>query len=167
MSRRPPRAIAPILIAVAAMAIAGCTQGTGAPTNPDHGSGSGSEFSFGSPAPAADADRVIEITTTDNLAFEPADITVKIGETITFRLINQGNLIHDFTLGDQAAQDHHEAEMAAMAGMSHGDPNVVVVPAGETVELTWTFTEPGTILIGCHQPGHYAAGMTGRVTVEG
>lgn len=41
------------------------------------------------------------------------------------------------------------------------------IPAGETVELTWTFGDEGIVLIGCHQPGHYDAGMTGRITVEG
>jgi uncharacterized cupredoxin-like copper-binding protein len=40
---------------------------------------------------------------------------------------------------------------------------VATIPTGETVELTWTFGDEGTILIGCH----HAAGMTGRITVEG
>ena len=31
-------------------------------------------------------------------------------------------------------------------------------------ELTHTFDDAGTIEIGCHQPGHYDAGMT--ITVE-
>ena len=50
--------------------------------------------------------------------------------------------------------------------MSHDDPNAVVLAAGETKELTWRFSEAGTVLIGCHQPGHYAAGMTGTVVVD-
>jgi len=69
-------------------------------------------------------------------------------------------------LGDQNAQDEHEAEMAEMSGMAHDEPNVVTIPAGGTAELTWRFGEDGTVLIGCHQPGHYAAGMTGRITIE-
>ncbi|MGI8517495.1 MAG: cupredoxin domain-containing protein [Acidimicrobiia bacterium] len=121
---------------------------------------------FGSPAEPTEADRVIEITATDQLVFEPADVTVSSGETITFRIVNQGNLLHDFTLGDQATQDEHEAEMAAMGGMAHDLPNVVNIPAGQTVELTWSFPDGGIVLIGCHQPGHYPAGMKGRVFVE-
>lgn len=54
-----------------------------------------------------------------------------------------------------------------MDGMTHEEPNVAAVPAGGTAELTWTFDEAGTVLVGCHQPGRYAAGMTGRITVEG
>jgi uncharacterized cupredoxin-like copper-binding protein len=33
--------------------------------------------------------------------------------------------------------------------------------------MTWHMTEGGEILFGCHQPGHYQAGMKGTVTVEG
>ncbi len=124
------------------------------------------EYSFGSPAEPADADHIVEIAATDDFAFDPAELTFTPGETITFRIVNQGSLVHDFTLGDQATQDEHEAEMAEMNGMVHDQPNVVTVPAGETMELTWTFTEAGTVLIGCHQPGHYAGGMKGQITVE-
>ncbi len=124
------------------------------------------DYSFGSPADPADADRTIEITAVDSFAFEPAELTVTAGETVTFNVINDGRLVHDFTLGDQAAQDEHEAEMAEMGGMAHDQPNVVIIPAGQTMELTWTFPAAGTVLIGCHQPGHYAGGMRAQITVE-
>ena len=127
-------------------------------------------FNFGEPADAAEADRVIEIDANDNLTFDASETTVSAGETITFRITNTGNIAHDFTLGDQETQDEHEAEMTEMMEngetMSHDDPNAVVLAAGETKELTWHFSEAGTVLIGCHQPGHYAAGMTGAVTIE-
>ena len=127
-------------------------------------------FSFGAPADAPEANRVIEIDANDNLTFDASEITVSAGETITFRITNTGNIAHDFTLGDQETQNGHEAEMAAMTEngetMSHDDPNAVVLAAGETKELTWHFSEAGTVLIGCHQPGHYAAGMAGTVTIE-
>jgi uncharacterized cupredoxin-like copper-binding protein len=127
------------------------------------------EFSFGSPADASDADRVIEVDANDDFSFGPTQIVVSAGETITFVVTNTGNLPHDFTLGDQETQDEHEAEMAEMmAGgeMAHSDHNAVVVDPGETQELTWHFSEAGTFIIGCHQPGHYAAGMVGAISVE-
>ena len=49
-----------------------------------------------------------------------------------------------------------EGEMAA-----HGEPNVPPFKSGEQGELTWRFTNPGSILYGCHVPGHYEAGMVG------
>lgn len=124
------------------------------------------DFPFGEPAEMAIADRTIEIATTDDLAFDPAELTVTAGETITFRIVNDGTIIHDFTLGDEATQQQHEEEMAEMGEMASDQPNAVTVAAGETKELTWTFTQPGTVVIDCHQPGHYDAGMKGLITVE-
>ena len=114
---------------------------------------------------------MIEIAAYDDFTFGPEEITVTAGETVTFVVTNVGNLPHDFTLGDEETQDIHEAEMAEMAGMAasdmaHADPNAVVVAAGETAELTWHFSESGTFVMGCHQPGHYAAGMKGVVQVD-
>lgn len=164
MTRLLTRAAAPTLVLALALTVAACGQETGVTSTPET---TETEYAFGSPGDAADADRVIEILTTDALIFEPADITVATGETVTFRLSNDGAVVHDFTLGDQATQDEHEAEMSETDGMTHDEPNVATIPTGETVELTWTFGNEGIVLIGCHQPGHYAAGMTGRITVEG
>lgn len=128
----------------------------------DHG-----DFAFGEPADAADADRTIEIVAGDELRFSPDAVTVTAGETITFHVTNEGNLPHDFTLGDEAAQAEHEEEMAEMEGeMVHDDANTLFLASGETKELTWHFTEPGTVLYGCHEPGHYDAGMVGEITVS-
>lgn len=127
------------------------------------------EYRFGEPADAASADRVIEVEALDTFAFDPAEITVEAGETVTFRVTNTGAIPHDFTLGDEAMQEEHEAEMAEMGGEMemHDEPNLLALEPGETKELTWHFTQPGEILIGCHQTGHYAAGMKANVTVEG
>ena len=124
------------------------------------------EFAFGEPADPATADRTIEIVTTNDLVFNPADLTATAGETITFRIVNDGTIIHDVTLGHEATQEEHAEEMAEMAGMANDQPNAMTIAAGETKELTWTFTQPGTVLIGCYQPGHYDAGMKGQITVE-
>ena len=128
-----------------------------------------SEYTFGAPGHALDAERVIDISANDDFTFSPTRIDVQAGETITFRVVNTGNLPHDFTIGDEATQDDHEAEMIEMVAngemMMHDDPNAVVIAAGETKEITWVFPEEGTVQIGCHQPGHYAAGMVGEVAV--
>jgi uncharacterized cupredoxin-like copper-binding protein len=124
------------------------------------------DFWFGAPADPADADRIIEIEAKDDFTFDPAEISVAVGETVTFRVANTGNLPHDFTIGDEAVQDEHEEEMRG--GEMHGgdDPNAVFLEAGETKDLTFTFTEAGTLIVGCHVPGHYVAGMRGSLTVE-
>ena len=126
-------------------------------------------FAFGEPADAADADRVIEISATDGFAFDPDSASVSVGETVTFRVTNIGVIPHDFTLGDKDMQDEHEMEMQEMGdGMAmHEEPNVFSLEPGETKEMTWHFTSAAALEFGCHQAGHYAAGMHGSLSVEG
>ena len=126
-----------------------------------------SDFSFGEPADAASADRVIEITASDDFRFDPASIEVSAGETVTFRVTNTGAIPHDFTLGDEATQQSHAEEMEEMPDMEMSDPNAMALAPGETQELTWHFTESGDLLIGCHETGHYEAGMKAQITVQG
>ncbi len=127
-------------------------------------------FAFGEPGDASIADRIIDVTTLDTFQFTPDPITVKVGETITFRITNDGNLPHDVVLDDQDGQDAHEVEMAEMAAEGNmimaDEANGFALLAGESKTLTWTFTEAGTVFLGCHQPGHYAAGMIASVIVE-
>ena len=80
-------------------------------------------------------------------------------------MTNEGAIVHDFTVGDEETQNEHEAQMTEMPGMGHEEPNLLTLDPGETGELTWRFTSPGTVLLGCHQPGHYAGGMVATVTV--
>jgi len=121
----------------------------------------------GAPGDPAKATRTIDVRAGDDLRFQPDAVSAKVGETITFNVPNGGKLEHEFTLGDAAAQTQHEKEMKSTSGgqMSMAQPNSVDVPAGATKQLTWTFTAPGSTLYGCHEPGHYAAGMKGTVTV--
>ena len=123
-------------------------------------------FAFGEPATPADADRVVEIRATDEMAFEPATVEVRAGEVITFEVTNVGQIPHDFVLGDEHAQQEHAREMEDMgADMAHVDPNAMRVEPGGTGSITWRFHDAGEVLYGCHQPGHYEAGMEGSVEV--
>jgi uncharacterized cupredoxin-like copper-binding protein len=72
---------------------------------------------------------------------------------------------HLETLRSQAA---HEAEMKdsrAMGGHGEEDEDAFTLEPGGSDELTPTFDQSGTVEIGCHQPGHYEAGMRLFVTV--
>lgn len=123
-------------------------------------------FAFGEPAHRADADRTVRVRATDELAFEPAVVEVRAGEVITFEVENAGKLPHDFTLGDEDVQEEHAREMEEMgADMAHTDPNAMTIDPGETGSMTWRFIEPGDVLYGCHQLGHYDARMVGVIEV--
>jgi uncharacterized cupredoxin-like copper-binding protein len=118
-------------------------------------------------ATAEDADRVVEVSMTDN-AFDPNSLSVKSGETVTFRFTNDGALPHDAFIGDAEAQKEHGESMDSgdMEGHNMDDGDSLLLEPGKSGELTHTFEDAGEILIGCHQPGHYEAGMKSTVTVS-
>jgi uncharacterized cupredoxin-like copper-binding protein len=131
--------------------------------------------------------RTVEITMND-IVYEPTAVTVSEGETIRFVFTNDGAIRHEAVFGDTAVQDEHEAEMAAgdmdmdsdmdmdesdeaghdEAGDGDHDesvPSISLAP-GATGEIEVTFDADHEMIIGCHEPGHWAAGMRIDVTVE-
>jgi uncharacterized cupredoxin-like copper-binding protein len=87
-------------------------------------------------------------------------------EALTFVVTNSGQAVHEFTLGDAAMQHQHADEMAQMAdAMAHHRPNSITLQPGETKQLTWRFGDSGTLEYGCHEPGHYQAGMRGQIMI--
>ena len=142
-------------------------------------------YDFGHPPPAASATRSIEVVMGD-MTFNPASLSIKAGETVRFVLVNNGRLLHEFNLGDGAMHARHQQEMLQMqqsgqltptamkamdhASMGHGqmkhdDPNSVLVEPGKTGELTWTFNKATDLEFACNIPGHYQAGMVGKLKV--
>ena len=119
------------------------------------------------PNTAADAARTVDVVMQD-IKFATTTLTVQAGETINFQFTNAGKIAHDAFIGDNVAQIDHEAEMSQMGGTGgHAtEEGALVLQPGESGELTYTFDEAGTVEVGCHQPGHYAAGMKIDVTVE-
>ena len=140
------------------------------------GGGGGSDTTsgqggLGQAADPASATRIVEIKAGNDLRFQPDNVQVKVGETVTFHLVNTATVEHDFTLGDEHEQDQHEQEMQHMTsgGDMHvmGDSaNAIHIAPGATKDLTWKFTKAGTTLYGCHEPGHFASGMKGTITVS-
>ena len=132
----------------------------------DMGQSEGS--TFGRPGDPDDADRTIEIVQLDSFAFEPSEVEVAVGETVTFEVTNEGTAPHEFVLGDEMVQQGHESEMQEMGGeLMPDEDNAITVQPGETKSLTWTFMEAGTLRYGCHVIGHFAAGMVGTIDVMG
>ena len=119
----------------------------------------------------ADADRVVEITMTDN-AFDPEMVDASVGETLTLRFTNEGTVTHEAVIGDADVQAEHDAAMTDEPGDGSGDGHghaghdAVTVAAGETGELTVRFDEAGELFIGCHESGHYDDGMVATIVVR-
>lgn len=116
--------------------------------------------------------RSIEIEMRD-IEFSPDSVKVKSGETVRFVFHNAGKVAHEAFIGDKSAQDDHAMEMSSEdhgmdmgdSGSSDADETGIIVDPGDTGELTYTFREGDEILIGCHQDGHYDAGMRAMVNM--
>jgi uncharacterized cupredoxin-like copper-binding protein len=136
-------------VVAAILLVAACGGSNSATTMPgmDHNSGA---------TTAPGAARVIAVMMSDT-KYDAAQINVKRGETVRFVFQNQGKLVHEAVIGDATMQTAHEQQMGGTA-MSDSATAVSVDP-GKTGELTYTFSTAGKLVIGCHQPGHYAAGM--------
>ena len=121
---------------------------------------------IGRPAPAAKATRTIELAMDDRMRFSLPEIRVQRGETVRFVLRNDGRLKHEMVLGTDKEIREHAQLMAKFPNMEHDDPNSASVAPGNQGELTWTFTRAGTFTYACLLPGHFEAGMHGRLVVR-
>jgi len=50
--------------------------------------------------------------------------------------------------------------------MEHEDPNQLSLERGKKGEFVWQFTRSGTFDFACLQPGHFDAGMHGKIAVQ-
>ena len=99
-----------------------------------------------------------------DFSFAPARLVVPAGTVVRLEFSNAGRVEHEAVIGDAARQAAHDRQMA---GMPHHDDDVaaVEVAPGRAASLTYRFASPGRVLIGCHEPGHYEAGMVASVEV--
>jgi uncharacterized cupredoxin-like copper-binding protein len=124
--------------------------------------------------------RSIPVKMTDN-AFSTSKVTAEAGETVVFEFANEGEFEHEAVIGDASVQDAHEAEMSKPgAGVTMPQPgaeatvhthgsgsggSTVTVAPGDSAILRYTFDQAGSVLVGCHIPGHYRDGMKFEVKV--
>lgn len=121
---------------------------------------------IGKAGSAADVTRTLQIDMSDAMRFTPSSIQAKAGETIRFVVRNTGQLSHELVLGTAKDLQAHYEVMKKFPGMEHADDNMLTVRPGQTGELVWQFTRAGVVSFACLQPGHYDAGMKGRVQVS-
>ena len=69
-------------------------------------------------------------------------------------------------LGTVPALKEHAELMKRFPEMEHADPNMAHVSPGARGEIVWQFTQAGDFQFACLQPGHYEAGMVGKVIVK-
>jgi len=128
------------------------------------------KFSFGMPGKAKQVTRVVRLKASD-VKFNKKTLRFRVGETVKFVIVNVGDGDHELTIGDKATQLSHRKEMEKMmekGGMrhhGHGHANATYLKPGKTKSLIWKFTKAGAFEFGCNIPGHYEAGMKGKIVV--
>lgn len=126
----------------------------------------GHAAALGKPGDPGKVTRSIRVEMNDTMRFKPASIKVKRGETIRFIARNTGKVKHEMVLGTIKELKEHAEMMRKFPEMEHADPNQVSVEPGMTGELVWQFTKAGTFDFACLVPGHFEAGMVGKVRVS-
>jgi len=121
---------------------------------------------FGREGDPTKVNRTLNVGMTDTMRFAPDVLTVKRGETVRLKLANQGQLLHELVLGTEAEITKHWEAMKKHPGMVHDEPSMVHVAPGTTGEVIWQFTQPGVFQFACLLPGHFEAGMSGKVVVR-
>jgi uncharacterized cupredoxin-like copper-binding protein len=102
--------------------------------------------------------RIVPITMTDALKFDPATAAVAPGETVSFVLFNGGVITHEFQVGPEAAVAANKVDGKTVV-------EVADITGKHVAELTYKFPASGAYAFACHVPGHYEAGMKGTVTL--
>lgn len=124
------------------------------------------ERAFGREGNPKQVTRVVQLDMSDGFRFTPSDVRVKRGETVKFVVSNSGKLLHEMVLGTTEELKEHAALMKKFPNMEHADANMAHVQPGTKGEIIWQFTRAGEYQFACLIPGHYEAGMVGKVVVQ-
>jgi uncharacterized cupredoxin-like copper-binding protein len=120
---------------------------------------------FGRAGDPKQVTRTVEIDMSDKMRFSPAELTIRQGETVRFRVKNSGKVMHEMVLGTMQELKEHAELMKKHPGMEHEEPHMAHVSAGKHETMVWQFNQPGEFYYGCLIPGHFEAGMVGRIIV--
>ena len=123
------------------------------------------ETAFGRDGDPKKANRTVKVDMSDGMRFTPAELTVKQGETVRFQVSNSGQVMHEMVLGTMEELKKHADMMRKHPGMEHDEPYMAHVAPGKTGSMAWQFTKAGEFYYGCLIPGHFEAGMIGKVKV--
>jgi nitrite reductase (NO-forming) len=105
--------------------------------------------------------------TMKEFAFEPAQISARVGQPVKLTFVNQGTLLHDFTSLDAMVEAMNADQGAehSMDDMMDDAALHMAVDVGHSESLEFMPTQAGTYTFFCTVEGHQAAGMTGTLVV--
>jgi uncharacterized cupredoxin-like copper-binding protein len=96
--------------------------------------------------------------------FEPATVTVPVGRPVTFVIVNDDPIDHEWIVGDAALHERHRSGTEAR---HDARPTELTIDAMSTRRTTITFSDAAALQYICHLPGHEQYGMTATLVVRG
>ena len=123
------------------------------------------EKAYGKPSNAKQVTRTIAVDMNDTMRYTPSALTVVQGETVRFEIKNSGKVMHEFVLGTLGDLKEHAEQMKKSPNSAHSGAYIVHVAPGKTGTTVWQFTRAGEFHFGCLLPGHFEAGMVGKINV--
>lgn len=114
---------------------------------------------------AKNVTRTIEITMLDTMRFVPSQIDIKQGETVRLTVKNSGKVMHELVIGTKMELDTHAEMMKKHPNMEHDEPYMAHVSPEKSADIIWNFNRAGVFDFACLLPGHYDAGMVGKINV--
>ena len=101
------------------------------------------------------------------MRFDPSQLTLKRGETVTFVVHNAGKLMHEFVIGTPAAAGR--ARAVDEEAPRHGTRRAVhgACGAGQDAAHQLDLHRAGEFLAGCLVAGHWDAGMKATTARQG
>jgi uncharacterized cupredoxin-like copper-binding protein len=124
------------------------------------------EHPFGREGDLKKSSRTVRIDMSDRMRFSPDRLTIRQGETVKFVVRNSGKTMHEMVIGSMKELKEHAEMMKKHPGMEHEEPYMAHVAPGKTETIVWQFTKAGEFHFGCLIPGHFEAGMVGRISVQ-
>lgn len=109
--------------------------------------------------------RTIEITMLDTMRFVPDQLTIKEGEVVRLKVKNSGKVMHELVIGTKQELDTHAEMMKKHPNMEHDEPYMAHVSPRKSADIIWNFNRAGQFDFACLLPGHYSAGMVGKINV--
>ena len=157
-----------VLVAVALAAAAPAWADGGGPRQPERpfDAARAEQRDFGIAGDPQKVSMSVGLAMLDTMRFVPERIEVKLGENVRLMVRNNGTTMHEMVLGTLDELKRHAEMMRMHPDMKHDLPHMAHVAPGQIEWIVWTFNRPGEFYYGCLVPGHFEAGMLGKVVVR-
>jgi uncharacterized cupredoxin-like copper-binding protein len=94
------------------------------------------------------------------------EIRLNQGDTVKFVVSNDGKVMHEMVIGTMKELKAHAELMRKHPNMEHDEAYMAHVSPGKKGEVVWEFNQPGEFYYACLIPGHFEAGMIGKIIVS-